>query len=70
MTSIQNVHELFASMMLTGNIKYCHELYYSKLLFSKQLSAHRFLPQYNYSLPINSHLNIKHRFEYKQAKGA
>ena len=32
MTSIQNVRELFAVMMLTGNIKYCHEQYYSKLL--------------------------------------
>ena len=32
MTSIQNVRELSAGMMLTGNIKSCLELYYSKLL--------------------------------------
>ena len=44
MTSIQNVRELFAGMMLTGNIKYCHEQYYSKILISNQLSAHRFCP--------------------------
>jgi len=73
MTSIQNVRELFAGMMLTGNIKYCHEQYYSKILKIidfKTIVCPSFLPQYNYSLPIYSHSNINHRFEYKQAKGA
>ena len=44
MTSIQNVRELFAGMVLTGDVKYCHELYYSKLLNLRQLSVHRFCP--------------------------
>ena len=44
MTSIQNVRELFAGMMLAGDIKYCHKLYYSKLLILRQLSVHRFCP--------------------------
>ena len=70
MTSIQNVRELFAGMMLIGNFKYCPELYYSKLLKIidfKTIVCPSFLPQYNYSLPIYSHLNINHRSEYKQA---
>jgi len=65
MTSIQNVRELFAGMMLTGNIKYCHEQYYSKILKIidlKTIVSPSFLPQYNYSLPIYSHSNINHRF--------
>ena len=44
MAGVQNVRELFAGMMLTGNFKYCHELYYSKLLILRQLSVHRFCP--------------------------
>ena len=70
MTSIQNVRELFAGMMLTGNIKYCHELYYSRLLKIidfKTIVSPSFLPQYNYFLPIYSHLNINHKSDYKQA---
>jgi len=73
MTSIQNVREQFAGKMLTGNIKNCHELYYSKLLKInnfKTIASPSFLSQYNYSLPIYSHSNINHRFEDKQAKGA
>ena len=44
MTSIQNVRELCAGMMLAGDIKYCHKLYFSKLLILRQLSAHHFCP--------------------------
>ena len=68
MAGIQNVRELFAGMMLTGNIKYCHEQYYSKLLKIidfKTIVSPSFLPQYNHSLPIYSHSNIKHKFEDK-----
>ena len=68
MTSIQNVRELFAGMMLAGDIKYCHKLYYSKLLKIidfKTIVSPSFLPQYNYSLPIYSHSNVNHKFEVK-----
>ena len=73
MIGVQNVRELFAGMMLTGNIKYCHELYYSKLLKIidfKTIVSPSILSQYNYSLPIFSHSNINHGSDYKQVKGA
>jgi len=73
MTSVKNVSEMFAGMMLTGNIKYCPEPDYSKLLKiidSKTIVSPSILPHYNYSLPIYSHPNINHRFEDNQAKGA
>ena len=68
MAGVQNVRELFADMMLTGNIKNCHEKYYSKLLKVidfKTIVRPSFLPQYNHSLPIYSHSNINHKFEDK-----